>query len=632
LNYILGSASITNCTISGNSALSTGGGLRNCDVTITNCTISGNSAKSTGGLFGCDGVITNCTISDNSAELSGGGLRGCDGAITNCTIYGNSAGSSGGGLDICDAIITNCIIWNNTSSVPGYQLNDSSTPTYSCIQDWIGGGQGNITSEPYFADAANGDYHLQMGSLCINAGDQAGDYSGQFDIDGQPRVMCNRVDIGADEFEWLYAGDFAGGCDIDLADFAVLAASWQTDNPAIDIAPIGNPDGVIDIKELMVLAKNWLKAEDITPPTPDPMTWDEPPAATGEDSIAMTASVATDDLNDVEYYFTCTAGGGHDSGWRTDTYYEDTGLTIDTEYTYTVTARDTSRHYNETAPSTEMSAFTDPDIVPPTPDPMTWALAPTPGGSVSVLIALDPATGVTASSEIAAPYDRKDDYIVDGSGLTAGSHSQGAEGSAWLSSGNGFGGIDPDPSVTFDLGAVYVIDSFNVWNYNEAGFLSRGVNSVSVEYGTTAGLGSTVAGITNFAQATGLAGYTGEAFDTFTPFSARYIKFDINSNHGDGNSFYGLSEVQFYGYPDPPASRATSVSMIATTATDISGVEYYFECTAGSGDDSGWQDSVIYTNTGLTPSTTYTYKVMARDKSALQNATGWSTSESATTD
>ncbi len=135
--------------------------------------------------------------------------------------------------------------------------------------------------------------------------------------------------------------------------------------------------------------------------------------------------------------------------------------------------------------------------------------------------------------------------IVDGSGFSAGEHDSNPR-NMWLSSGIEFGGEDTDPSVTFDLGAVYTINNFHVWNYNQAGFSDRGINSVSIEYGTTAALGSTVAGITNFAQATGSDGYTGEEFDTFTPFDARYIKFDINSNHGNADLFYGLSEVQFY--------------------------------------------------------------------------------------
>jgi hypothetical protein len=74
--------------------------------------------------------------------------------------------------------------------------------------------------------------------------------------------------------------------------------------------------------------------------------------------------------------------------------------------------------------------------------------------------------------------------------------------------------------------------------------------------------------------------------------------------------------------------------MTASTATDISGVEYYFAETSGNtgGDDSDWQDSPVYVDTGLSPNTTYTYKVMARDKGPAHNSTDWSASESVTTD
>lgn len=165
---------------------------------------------------------------------------------------------------------------------------------------------------------------------------------------------------------------------------------------------------------------------------------------------------------------------------------------------------------------------------------------------------------VTASSEIGGGFNRQDDFIVNGNGLNgSGEHDTGANNVAWLSTGTNFGGDDPDPSVTFDLGALYRISSFNVWNYNEnatGSQMLRGVNGVTVEYGATAGLGSTVAGITNFQVATGLNNYIGEDFSSFTPFVARFIRFDINSNHGGDNNFYGLSEVQFDGVPVPEPS------------------------------------------------------------------------------
>ena len=81
----------------------------------------------------------------------------------------------------------------------------------------------------------------------------------------------------------------------------------------------------------------------------------------------------------------------------------------------------------------------------------------------------------------------------------------------------------------------------------------------------------------------------------------------------------------------PYASGSRSIAMEAITASDVSGVEYYFTCTSGGGNDSGWQDSPLYEDTGLLPVTLYTYKVKARDKSAGQNETGFSSEASAQT-
>jgi len=71
--------------------------------------------------------------------------------------------------------------------------------------------------------------------------------------------------------------------------------------------------------------------------------------------VATTAS----DPSGVEYYFTCTAGGGHNSGWQSSPSYEDTGLQPGTQYTYTVKARDLSVNLNETTASSPASATTN---------------------------------------------------------------------------------------------------------------------------------------------------------------------------------------------------------------------------------------------------------------------------------
>ena len=82
----------------------------------------------------------------------------------------------------------------------------------------------------------------------------------------------------------------------------------------------------------------------------------------------------------------------------------------------------------------------------------------------------------------------------------------------------------------------------------------------------------------------------------------------------------------------PSASSETSIAMEATTASDDAGVEYYFDETSGNpgGDDSGWQGSPTYEDTGLTTGMIYTYTVTARDLSSNQNATTASNPASAT--
>jgi cellulose 1,4-beta-cellobiosidase len=81
----------------------------------------------------------------------------------------------------------------------------------------------------------------------------------------------------------------------------------------------------------------------------------------------------------------------------------------------------------------------------------------------------------------------------------------------------------------------------------------------------------------------------------------------------------------------PAAVSSSSITMTATTATDTSGVEYYFECLTAGGHSSDWQASSTYTDTGLSASTQYTYRVKAQDLSAAMNQTAYSSNASATT-
>jgi hypothetical protein len=88
----------------------------------------------------------------------------------------------------------------------------------------------------------------------------------------------------------------------------------------------------------------------------------------------------------------------------------------------------------------------------------------------------------------------------------------------------------------------------------------------------------------------------------------------------------------FWASP-PYVTGEQSVAMIAASANDLNGVEYYFACVSGQQEctDSGWQSIPSYEDTGLAPGTTYSYQVVARDKSVNQNETAWSPIASATT-
>ncbi len=124
-----GTATLTNCTVSGNFS-GTGGGVGGT-VTLTNCTVSGNSAGRGGGLGNVGGraTLTNCTVSGNSAQGGGGGVYGVA-TLTNCTVSGNLAGT-GGGVYSAAATLTNCTVSGNSAAKGGgvYSVRGTATLT-----------------------------------------------------------------------------------------------------------------------------------------------------------------------------------------------------------------------------------------------------------------------------------------------------------------------------------------------------------------------------------------------------------------------------------------------------------------------------------------------------------------------
>jgi hypothetical protein len=84
---------------------------------------------------------------------------------------------------------------------------------------------------------------------------------------------------------------------------------------------------------------------DLTPPTPNPMTWATPPYQTGTMSISMVATTANDPSIPINYFIdfvdSPTGGtGGVDSGWQSGTSYTNAGLQTNHQYGYRVKAKD----------------------------------------------------------------------------------------------------------------------------------------------------------------------------------------------------------------------------------------------------------------------------------------------------
>ncbi|KKL21116.1 hypothetical protein LCGC14_2448680, partial [marine sediment metagenome] len=126
---------------------------------------------------------------------------------------------------------------------------------------------------------------------------------------------------------------------------------------------------------------------DTTAPTPDPATFSSAPSADNSSAISMTATTGSDATGPVEYYFaeTTFGPGSTDSGWQTSPSYTDSGLTASTQYTYTVQMRDSATTPNVGTVSSGANATTNaPDTSAPTPNPATFASAPSADSSSAI--------------------------------------------------------------------------------------------------------------------------------------------------------------------------------------------------------------------------------------------------------
>jgi hypothetical protein len=214
---------LENLRIYGNHAVY-GGGIAiyagNPHPTLTDVEIFNNSVS--GGLYGTpygggivirpgvqnpdQVILTRVSIHHNSA-LAGGAIQSQERAeyrLVNCTIANNQA-STGGGIyaeDHSNVVITSSIFFGNSNSnirLGRYGGNEVFVD-YSLVQNGANGipvetgelhwGNGNLSSDPCFANVSSSDYSLRWGSPAIDSGNPADEDPDQ-----------TRADMGAYYFD-----------------------------------------------------------------------------------------------------------------------------------------------------------------------------------------------------------------------------------------------------------------------------------------------------------------------------------------------------------------------------------------------------------------------------------------------
>jgi parallel beta-helix repeat protein len=198
---------------------------RDSSPTIHNCRIVDNVEAGIKLWESSNPTIVNCVIAGNGgdgiemwAAKSGRVVAVNFALIVWCTIIGNGSSGIHGG----NPVIVNTIVYSNGVDPATDAITCDAPVVRYC--DVEGGfvGMGNIDADPGFVTVGHwvdptdptqpatpgdpvvvwvhGDYHLRPDSPCVDAGDPAFSLDGlSTDVDGQPRVVGERADIGCDE-------------------------------------------------------------------------------------------------------------------------------------------------------------------------------------------------------------------------------------------------------------------------------------------------------------------------------------------------------------------------------------------------------------------------------------------------
>lgn len=198
-NSVIPIPELTNCVFESNTG-ATGGGvacfgatLVDWQATLTNCLFAGNSATAGGGFaaiglsFQVQAILRNCTFANNQAALGAAVLDSAQTGNPVVTYLTNSILVNNGQA--------NAIARRGSSALvqAGFNLFEPGVTSFTDFG-------GNVfTSQNPFAILT--PFQLANCSPAINIGDPSGNFLPAFDGNNQPRVVGQRVDVGAFEHQ-----------------------------------------------------------------------------------------------------------------------------------------------------------------------------------------------------------------------------------------------------------------------------------------------------------------------------------------------------------------------------------------------------------------------------------------------
>lgn len=226
---------VERCTIEKNLATYVGGGVtfyNHATGVVNNCIIRDNIASNYAGgvYFQLSGTVSNSWIADNRTILDSGGGAYMDqgGRMVNTIVVGNQAATEGGGIYVnnggyiahCTVVSNravnssggifgsaftawNSIVYYNLAPTAANVTSSSSVFSNCCVTPGLGGS--NFTNAPMFNNLASRDFHLAVGSPCIEAGATNPAVAVDYDGTARPQMAIlagsPQYDVGAFEYQ-----------------------------------------------------------------------------------------------------------------------------------------------------------------------------------------------------------------------------------------------------------------------------------------------------------------------------------------------------------------------------------------------------------------------------------------------